>query len=103
MSGVEAGVDRIVDQIVNPAAMEAEVESVIYRFRLNIINFKLDNLLLFKVLWDNQGGRGGQGAGSLGQWWRSPHGGRGGGDQASHFEWRGRRAWDYDHRSLILI
>ena len=31
MSGVEAGVDRIVDQIVNPAAMEAEVESVIYR------------------------------------------------------------------------
>ena len=32
MSGVEAGVDRIVDQIVNPTAMEAEVESVIYRF-----------------------------------------------------------------------
>ena len=29
---MEAGVDRIVDQIVNPAAMEAEVESVIYRF-----------------------------------------------------------------------
>ena len=31
MSGVEAGVDRIVDQIVNPDAMEKEVESVIYR------------------------------------------------------------------------
>ena len=34
MSGVEAGVDRIVDQIVNPAAMEAEVESVIYRYTI---------------------------------------------------------------------
>ena len=28
---MEAGVDRIVDQIVNPDAMEKEVESVIYR------------------------------------------------------------------------
>ena len=36
MSGVEAGVDRIVDQIVNPAAMEAEVESVIYRYNIQI-------------------------------------------------------------------
>ena len=36
MSGVEAGVDRIVDQIVNPAAMEAEVESVIYRYNIHI-------------------------------------------------------------------
>ena len=33
---MEAGVDRIVDQIVNPDAMEKEVESVIYR--LVIVN-----------------------------------------------------------------
>ena len=41
MSGVEAGVDRIVDQIVNPAAMEAEVESVIYRLTSWILCFFL--------------------------------------------------------------
>ena len=56
MSGVEAGVDRIVDQIVNPDAMEKEVESVIYRLvnSHSFHNFCL-NIQPLKVLWNVKG------------------------------------------------
>ena len=52
---MEAGVDRIVDQIVNPTAMEAEVESVIYRFDCICLT-KQEAIPISKVLWDNEGG-----------------------------------------------
>ena len=58
MSGVEAGVDRIVDQIVNPDAMEKEVESVIYRLvnSRSFCNFLLSfNTQPLKVLWNVKG------------------------------------------------
>ena len=62
MSGVEAGVDRIVDQIVNPDAMEKEVESVIYRLvgQTIVIHFVIFLLLSLntqplKVLWNVKG------------------------------------------------
>ena len=60
MSGVEAGVDRIVDQIVNPDAMEKEVESVIYRLVIvnshSFCNFLLSfNTQPLKVLWNVKG------------------------------------------------
>ena len=58
MSGVEAGVDRIVDQIVNPDAMEKEVESVIYRLvnSHSLYNFpSFVNIQPLKVLWNVKG------------------------------------------------